>query len=567
LISALAKNPSLVLEYKKFLTVAPKQKISFNKTKYLVELGLFLAKVKPRDTIKKEIFITLSPSLLSQFNINFSKQELITIKRRLPSSVRRQDIALSPQILPTQKIEPYTIIATFNHIGKFYPDLFEIRSQYLPFYQQLLIVDSSHIRTVYGQEHEEFLINKPFLLPGQNINNLMKLGKGGKILPFNGLGIKFRLGKPYLFTEGAQLYKNHGDLLPVNTVLGFVTYKIFKTQDITQGLPKVEEIFEARRPSSPAAIVNKPSLVTDIDQEKLRLSDKKIGTYLRLINYSPYKKAFPNRINYYSYLNPNALEISLYDFINLGERLEKGKIDPHELLGIYFDYYCYRDSHHKACLRSLYRIAATFLHSIQSVYSKQGINIADRQLEVILRQMTRMGIIYNPGHTPLLDGEVLELTTLDMLNCMLASKKKRQVYYRPTIIGLTKAALHSEGFLSAASFQETTRVLTQAAIEGKRDWIRGLKENVITGRLIPVGSGISKFADQWMAKNVFLYGRALISSNLRRKILDRKKNRRKTFTMNSPVSQTDFEGLKSKSSLNSSSNNSKKGKSNKKKKN
>ena len=242
--------------------------------------------------------------------------------------------------------------------------------------------------------------------------------------------------------------------------------------------------------------------------------------------------------------------------------MEKGKIDPHELLGIYFDYYCYRDSHHKACLRSLYRIAAIFMHSIQSVYSKQGIDIADRQLEVILRQMTRMGTIYNPGHTPLLDGEILELTTLDMLNCMLASKKKRQVYYRPTIIGLTKAALQSEGFLSAASFQETTRVLTQAAIEGKRDWIRGLKENVITGRLIPVGSGISNFADQWIAKNVFLYGRALVSSSLRRKILDRRKNRRKTFTMNSPVSQTDLEGLTTKFS----SNNSKKGKSNKKRK-
>ena len=156
--------------------------------------------------------------------------------------------------------------------------------------------------------------------------------------------------------------------------------------------------------------------------------------------------------------------------------------------------------------------------------------------------MTRMGIIYNPGDTPLLDGEFLELTSLDMLNSMLTSKNKRQVYYRPTIIGLTKVALHSEGFLSASSFQETTRVLTQAAIEGKRDWLRGLKENVITGRLIPVGSGLSTFADQWMVKNVFLYGRTLISTNLRQKILDRQKKHRKNFKGNSP-SQKNFEGL------------------------
>lgn len=556
-IADISKQSNVIFEKKKFLTIAPKQKISFNQINYVIELGLFLSPVNPRDTIKKEI----SPSLLqisfNQFEIHFSKRERFSIKPRLPDLVRRQDIALSSQILPNQKVEPYTILATLNNIGKFYPNLYEIRSQYSTRYQKLLIIDSDHIRTVYGEEHVEFVSKEPFLLPSKNVNNIIQLGKGGKILAFNGLGLRFRLGKPYLFTEGAKLYRNHGDLLPVNTVLGFVTYKIFKTQDITQGLPKVEEIFEARRPESPAVIAKKPCLITNIDQEQLRTSEKEVGTYLSLINYCGYTKSISDTINYYSNLNPNSLEAPLYEYINLGERLEKGKIDPHELLEIYFDFYCYRDSHHKACLRSLYRIASIFLHSIQSVYSGQGINIADRQLEVILRQMTRMGIIHSPGNTPLLDGEVLELTTLDMLNCMLASKNKRQVYYRPTIIGLTKVALHSEGFLSASSFQETTRVLTQAAIEGKRDWLRGLKENVITGRLIPVGSGLSNFADQWMAKNVFLYGRTLVSAKLRQKILDRQKKQRKTFKINSTVSQKNFEGLTS-SSPTKSNNSSKK---------
>lgn len=561
-ISAITTESNIVLEKRKFLTIAPKQKISFNQVNYIIELGLFLSPINQQDTIKKEIFTTLTHSSFNQFEINFSKRERFSIKQRLPDLVRRQDIALSSQILPNQKVEPYTILATLNNIGKFYPNLYEIRSQYSTRYQKLLIIDSDHIRTVYGEEHVEFFKNDSFLLPSQNVNNLIKLGKGGKIVTFRGLGLRFRLGKPYLFTEGAKLYRNHGDLLPVNTVLGFVTYKIFKTQDITQGLPKVEEIFEARRPESPAVIAKKPCLITCVNQKQLRTSEKEVGTYLSLINYCGYTKSISDTINYYSNLNPNSLEAPLYDYINLGERLEKGKIDPHELLEIYFDFYCYRDSHHKACLRSLYRIASIFLHSIQSVYSGQGINIADRQLEVILRQMTRMGIIHSPGDTPLLDGEFLELTTLDMLNCMLASKNKRQVYYRPTIIGLTKVALHSEGFLSASSFQETTRVLTQAAIEGKRDWLRGLKENVITGRLIPVGSGLSNFADQWMAKNVFLYGRTLISTNLRQKILDRQKKRRKTFTINSTVSQNDSEGLTSFSSSksNHSSKNQKKSK-------
>lgn len=536
-VSTNCYKSNITLSKRKFLTIVPKQKISFNQINYIIESGLFLSSDNTEEITKKEIFAIVNYCNKNKFEINFSKRESFSIATRLPDLVRRQDVKFSSQVKPTQSFEPYTVLAHLNNLGKFYPNLFDIRSQYSTRYQKILVIDSEHVKNVYSEEHNNLTKNNKFIFPSQNINNLVQLGKGGLVLPFNGLGIKFRLGKPYLFTEGAKLYRNHGDLLPVNTVLGFVTYKIFKTQDITQGLPKVEEIFEARRPESPAIVAKRPCLITKIDQNQLRSSEKEIGTFLSLITYSGYTKSILENITQYTNLNPNSLETPLYDYINLGERLEKGKIDPHELLEVYFDYYCYRNSHHKACLRSVYRIAANFLHAIQSVYSGQGINIADRQLEVILRQMTRMGMIYNPGDTPLLDGEFLELNSLHMLNSMLASKNKRPVYYRPTIIGLTKVALHSEGFLSASSFQETTRVLTQAAIEGKRDWLRGLKENVITGRLIPVGSGLSNFSDQWMAKNVFLYGRTLISKNLRQKILDRKKKRLKTFKINSSLTE------------------------------
>ena len=268
----------------------------------------------------------MSSTQSNEFEVNFSKHEQFSIKTRLPDLVRRQDISLCTQVLPNQKVEPYTILATVNNIGKFYPNLFEVRSQYSTRYQKLLIIDSDHIRTVYGEEPMDFFRDESFLFPGQNLNNLLTLSKGGKILPFQGLGLRFRLGKPYLFTEGAKLYRNHGDLLPVNTVLGFVTYKIFKTQDITQGLPKVEEIFEARRPESPSIISKKPCLITNINQKQLRTSDKELGTYLSLINYCGYTKSISDTINYYSNLNPNSLEAPLYEYINLGERLEKGKI-------------------------------------------------------------------------------------------------------------------------------------------------------------------------------------------------------------------------------------------------
>ena len=160
----------------------------------------------------------------------------------------------------------------------------------------------------------------------------------------------------------------------------------------------------------------------------------------------------------------------------------------------------------------------------------------DRHLEIIIRQMITKSKIENPGSTPLVSGEHLENYQLGLLNKMLLKKGKKLVYYKPIILGLTKAALTSESFLSAASFQETVRVLTQAAIDGKVDWLRGLKEKVIVGGLIPSGSGMLTFLDQWLATNVFFFGRSVVSKKFRFRILKKrienlkknKKNKKKT---------------------------------------
>ena len=191
-------------------------------------------------------------------------------------------------------------------------------------------------------------------------------------------------------------------------------------------------------------------------------------------------------------------------------------------LDISFDYFRQRDSHHKATLRSLYRLASLFIKSIQGVYESQGIKIVDRHLEVIVRQMIIKAKIEFPGNTPLVSGEYLDVQQLLILNSMLERKQKHLVYYKPAILGLTKSALTTESFISAASFQETVRILTQAAIEGKVDWLRGLKEKVIVGGLIPSGTGILTFLDEWIAKHIFLYGRSVVSLTTRRKFLRKK---------------------------------------------
>lgn len=134
----------------------------------------------------------------------------------------------------------------------------------------------------------------------------------------------------------------------------------------------------------------------------------------------------------------------------------------------------------------------TFLiNEIQNTYLNQGVQIADKHIEVIVRQMTSKVCIEDPGNTTFLPGEIIEFRKVNAINNLAFKQEEVSITYRPILLGITKASLNSDSFISAASFQETTRVLTEAAIEGRKDWLNGLKENVIIGRLIPAGTGFS----------------------------------------------------------------------------
>jgi DNA-directed RNA polymerase subunit beta' len=135
------------------------------------------------------------------------------------------------------------------------------------------------------------------------------------------------------------------------------------------------------------------------------------------------------------------------------------------------------------------------LNAVQSVYESQGVSIANKHLEVIIKQMTTKVLITHEGHTPLLPREVVDLYHIQYINEIIEAHHKRPAYYVPLLLGITKAALNNPSFISAASFQETTRVLTKAAIEGRVDWLRGLKENIIIGHLIPSGTGYQSYTN------------------------------------------------------------------------
>ena len=180
------------------------------------------------------------------------------------------------------------------------------------------------------------------------------------------------------------------------------------------------------------------------------------------------------------------------NFIDLGEPITEGIIDVHELLNILFEYHSKLDGVKVGTIRSLQKFQLLLVNSIQSIYQSQGVNISSKHIEIIVRQMTSKVTVKNSGDTPLLEGELIRLSLMNEIYDALKNVPESVIYktpnYEPTLMSATNSSLNKDGFLSAAGFQETKRIIAKAAIEGSTDWLRGLKECIIVGRLIPAGS-------------------------------------------------------------------------------
>ncbi|MEM9246144.1 MAG: hypothetical protein AAGA67_10455, partial [Cyanobacteria bacterium P01_F01_bin.153] len=181
--------------------------------------------------------------------------------------------------------------------------------------------------------------------------------------------------------------------------------------------------------------------------------------------------------------------------VSAAEALTDGPSNPHEILDVFYNYHRESMASYDAALASLQEVQTFLVNEVQSVYQSQGINISDKHIEVIVRQMTSKVRIDDGGDTTMLPGELIELQQVERVNEAMSITGAAPALYTPVLLGITKASLNTDSFISAASFQETTRVLTEAAIEGKSDWLRGLKENVIIGRLIPAGTGFNAYDD------------------------------------------------------------------------
>jgi len=233
--------------------------------------------------------------------------------------------------------------------------------------------------------------------------------------------------------------------------------------DITQGLPRIQEIFEARNPKGQAVISEISGTVSDIEEIREGLKEITIHGEVETRKYqAPYNAR---------------LKVQLGDEIKPGEILTEGSIDPKQLLKV----------------KDVSTVQEYLLKEVQKVYRMQGVEIGDKHIEVMVRQMLRKVRVIEAGDTDLLPGSLLDIHQFLEANTEVVLNGKTAATCRPVILGITKASLETESFLSAASFQETTRVLTDAAIKGKRDELLGLKENVIIGKLVPAGTGMQRY--------------------------------------------------------------------------
>ncbi len=263
----------------------------------------------------------------------------------------------------------------------------------------------------------------------------------------------------YSLPVGANLFVKEGDDVYAGDVLVKIPRETTKTKDITGGLPRVVELFEARRPKEAAT-------VTEIDGEVSYGKDSK-GKRKVIIT--------PEVGQAKEYMIPKTKHISVHegDFVRAGEPLMDGAVDPHDILRI---------SGEKDLARYL-------VNEVQEVYRLQGVRINDKHIEVIVRQMLKRVRIKDAGDTLNLEGEYVDKYNFNEENERVVAAGGRPAVAEGSLLGITKASLNTESFLSAASFQETTRVLTEASVEGKVDHLVGLKENVLMGRLIPAGTG------------------------------------------------------------------------------
>ena len=307
----------------------------------------------------------------------------------------------------------------------------------------------------------------------------------GQIVSINKNEVKIRNGRPYLISPGTMLQVESGALVLRGDIIATLVFERQKTGDIVQGLPRVEELLEGRKPKDCAILAEVDGVAeieTDDDLPRLYLVTDNGRTEIKYA------------------IDANII-VQDKQKITKGQPLTSGPLNPHDVIRL-----CGPEA------------AQQYLvDEVQRVYRSQGVEIADKHVEIIVRQMTKKVKVVDAGDTTLLPGELVEIQHFENVNKQAEEEGKTPATCEYMLLGITKASLNTESFISAASFQETTRILTEAAVDGKKDLLRGLKENVIIGRLIPAGTGFHHLTNANEEKEREARKRAVAQRNQARK--------------------------------------------------
>ena len=313
-----------------------------------------------------------------------------------------------------------------------------------------------------------------------------KSSVSGQVMSVGKTSVTIRSGRPYLISPGTMLQVDSGALVLRGDNIATLVFERQKTGDIVQGLPKVEELLEGRRPKDCAILAEEDGVAKVETNEDL--------PRLYVVNNDGVEKE-------YKYTVDSNIIVQNGQKITKGQPLTSGPLNPQDIV--------------KLC--GVEAAQQYLVDEVQRVYRSQGVEIADKHIEIVVRQMTKKVKIIESGDTTLLPGDYVELQTFNKANEEAEAAGKQPATCDYQLLGITKASLKTDSFISSASFQETTKILTESAVEGKRDLLIGLKENVIIGRLIPAGTGFHHLTNANEEKEQEERKRAVAQRNANRK--------------------------------------------------
>ena len=454
------------------------------------------------DDYKLRVKSYLDPNSLDRTNLSILLTESNDLNDFIPKEFKLDNFLVSFVVKNNQYVELGSTLSYLDIIVSKSLNLKSIKRQPTNL-KRLLIVTDKDYKNLYNDD-SEFLINQNSTVrTNDRISKFVKFKYSGKVSKISGNKCELHLGKPYFLSTGAIISANKGDFILQGENLATLVYERIVSGDIVQGLPRIEEILEARKPKISTTLSTKPGFILKIEEYDLRKSNTKLAEKFEDIPHKHISILEKNSENLmisetiYSFQIGSKILVSQNEIIGLAHPIgvlgNLGIVNHHDILNTCFGYYKTITSIYNSAYISLRNIQLLMLASVQSVYNSQGVTISNKHIEIIVKQMASKVRVINPGNSTLLQNELIELNQVDYMNSALLTNSDNLIIYSPVLLGITKSSLATESFISAASFQETTRILTEAAIEGKIDWLRGLKESVIIGRLIPAGTGFNTY--------------------------------------------------------------------------